>query len=85
VTSDVYGIYVADKIETLGNASFKANFYPTAVDLSDTTIYHNATRVTAARSQNNDIPYYRLAEFWKYPDDMPTSDLPWYYKGIAVN
>ena len=84
VTSGVYGIYVADQIVTSGNAGYKAVFYRTAVDLSDTTIYKNNTQVTKARDKNAGLKYYRLAEFWKYPDGMPVADLPWYYKGIAI-
>ena len=85
VQSDVYGMYVVDKIITQGQADYSVKYYPTAVDLSDTTIWYNATRVTRTRDKNNGLAYYRLSEFWRYPDAMPTSDLPWYYKGIAVN
>ena len=85
VQSDVYGMYVVDKIITQGQADYSVKYYSTSVDLSDTTIYYNATRVTTAREKNSSIAYYRLAEFWSYPDGMPTADLPWYYKGIAIN
>ena len=80
VTSDVYGIYVADILSTGEYASFKVNYHRTAVDLSDTTLYYGADLVTRKRANGR----YRLAEFWDYPEGMPMSDLPWYYKGLQI-
>jgi hypothetical protein len=76
---------VADDLVVNGNATFKANYFRTAVDLSDTSIYYNSTVVTPQRSLNSNLKYYRLAEFWHYPKDMPSEYTPWYYKGIAIN
>ncbi|MBQ9145378.1 MAG: polymer-forming cytoskeletal protein [Clostridia bacterium] len=85
--SDVYGMYVADKFSYRGAANTCMNYVRTSPDLSDTVFKYNGGNAYQATIYNKEHNggYYHLYEFWDYPDNLPLSNMSWYYYGVEVN